>query len=671
MKRTLLGLLALLLLGCGGGEAGMPPALTKLTNPTAPAGKVWALDWDPTDTYLAVGCNVTPFLQWYSHDGAGGLTKLTDPTALPSFGYAVEWDVTSTYLAVGHYAGVGTQRLSWYKRSGATLTKLSDPTDPGGTVRSLTWDSTGTYLVVGYDEGGTGTSLKIYSRTGDTLTKLTDPATQPPAGGDVYGLSFTSDDAFLAVGHWAGDDTNPFIWVYSHAAGVLTYVGEPASDSYWHFPYRVRWDPTDSYLAVGQVGDDSILTVYSHDGAGGLTKLALSFLPTGAYDGFDVVWHPLGKYLALSAGGGVTLTAFISWWEHDGDTFTALTDPSTLPTDDVYALAFSGDNFLAAGWDDTPFLYIYEATGLEWPSTGLVLGDVQKLLPLMNRVGSWRAQDFINTLTPFAHDPADSWEVANITDNPWWRAMAGYGNGSDGQGLVVENDIAYFIPAALPGAGARLNQGWFLHSLVPTDGAGRGFMNFTDSYFVVKPQLPTHDGVILSTTEFTMKPTWVGDTGKGSESVAASFLAEIAGYVGTYTFSFEYWDEAGVKQVDVSDSDTFVYDPSTMAFFRWRHDSESHTFYLEAASRCGGGGWSVIAALDLTQAVPMWGFMFDWYVDFDSDAAEEPPTPFAITFNPQPNSYRSVGCELWNIVDPVPRPGTMFATMPLLNTVAG
>jgi len=720
MKRTLLGLLlALLLLGCGGGEANMAVTVTRIDpNPDCPfpdaddGNRAHDLAWDPTGTYLSVGgwnSAGDKLFAWYKWDGSS-LTELTPPSSAPTAVVGQAWDPTSTYLAIGvgewySYNLPCDNSLLLYKRTGDTLALVDTYTPPYdrniGRVRWLPDSGDGnTYLLVssgndyygpwgavdGSGTAGVGThSLALFQRTGDSIAFDTSYEVDTNYG---FGVGFdlavhpSGDYVAWSMEAYTFDDYDAGrTWVFSwDGAGTLTKVAGPYKIGGYPWQIDIAWNPAGTHLAQANSDgtyDYSGVVLWKWDGgAETLTKLTLADMeidPPGLddFEAYDVNWHPTEPYLLATGVNGGAADYMTRLYKLVGDDFEYQAHELD---EDIYAQGYAGvwhpdgTMFAQASEGSGNYLYLYEVTGI---ITGLTLGNVQKLLPLMNRVGSWRAQDFINTLTPFAHDPADTWEVANITDNPWWRAMAGYGNGSDGQDLVVENDIAYFIPAALPGAGARLNQGWFLHSTTPTDGAGRGFMNFTDSYFVVKPQLPTHDGVVLSTTEFTMKPTWVGDTGKGSESVAASFLAEIAGYVGTYTFSFEYWDEAGAKQVDVSDSDTFVYDPSTMAFFRWRHDSDSHTFYLEAASRCGGGGWSVIAALDLTQAVPMWGFMFDWYVDFDSDAAEEPPTPFAITFNPQPNSYRSVGCELWNIVDPVPRPGTMFATMPLLNTVAG
>ena len=82
-----------------------------------------------------------------------------------------------------------------YKRSGDTFTKLTFSPALPFDGRGVSFSSDDTYLAVAHDT----TYLTVYKRSGDTFTKLTGIAA--PAG-EGYGVSFSSDDTYLAVAHY-------------------------------------------------------------------------------------------------------------------------------------------------------------------------------------------------------------------------------------------------------------------------------------------------------------------------------------------------------------------------------------------------------------------------------------------------------------------------------------
>jgi hypothetical protein len=111
---------------------------TKLSSPfdTAPGSSRVAV-FDPTDTYLAVAKQVSPFVAFYKRSG-DSFTKLSDPaTTIPNGynGVGIAWNKDGTYVSFSH---ANSPYLTIYKRSGDTFTKLSNPASlPAGNGRAV------------------------------------------------------------------------------------------------------------------------------------------------------------------------------------------------------------------------------------------------------------------------------------------------------------------------------------------------------------------------------------------------------------------------------------------------------------------------------------------------------------------------------------------------------
>ena len=90
----------------------------------------------------------------------------------------------------------------------------------------------------------------------------------------------------------------------------------------------------------------------------GGTKLSNpSILPTN--DGYGVAFDSTGTYLAVV----YDTSPYITIYKRNGDTFTKLPDPSTLPTGNGFGVAFdSTGTYLAVAHNSSPYITIYLAT---------------------------------------------------------------------------------------------------------------------------------------------------------------------------------------------------------------------------------------------------------------------------------------------------------------------
>jgi hypothetical protein len=100
------------------------------------------------------------------------------------------------------------------------------------------------------------------------------------------------------------------------------------------------------------------ITIYKRSGDT-FTKLSdPSTLPTGT--AYGVAFDPTGTYLAVAHGN----SPYITIYKRSGDTFTKLSDPSTLPTGNGLGVAFDPTGtYLAVAHDGSPYITIYKRSG--------------------------------------------------------------------------------------------------------------------------------------------------------------------------------------------------------------------------------------------------------------------------------------------------------------------
>ena len=109
------------------------------------------------------------------------------------------------------------------------------------------------------------------------------------------------------------------------------------------------------YLAVSQL--TQALRIYGQD-VDSFNLINLSAYP--ATDAAGVAFSPNGRYLALA----VQVSPYIIIFKREGDTFTRLASPASLPTGTGIGVSFSPDsNYLAIAHYSAPFVSIYKRSG--------------------------------------------------------------------------------------------------------------------------------------------------------------------------------------------------------------------------------------------------------------------------------------------------------------------
>jgi len=162
-----------------------------------------AMDWHPSEDYIAVGADASPYLNILYFNG----TTLTSALTL-NVGYSVTsvgWSSDGTLLAAGIVDTSGTpQRLRIYQfdQSPLALTEITSyRIGAASSIHQLNWNSDDTYLAVGYAAGGY--EVQVYYND-DNAQKLFLIG-EYPVGSEVWGCKWSSSDTYLASGDVASD----------------------------------------------------------------------------------------------------------------------------------------------------------------------------------------------------------------------------------------------------------------------------------------------------------------------------------------------------------------------------------------------------------------------------------------------------------------------------------
>ena len=140
-----------------------------------------------------------------------------------------------------------------YKRSEDTFTKLTGIEALAGLGYGVSFSSDDTYLAVAHESSP---RLTVYKRIGDTFNKLTDKIDVSPTGSG-HGVSFSSDDTYLAVAH----DYSPYLTVYKTTLIATTLIS-PALNT-----IPLEYDDLGYALASGNEEDEiEMVSIFSGSG---------------------------------------------------------------------------------------------------------------------------------------------------------------------------------------------------------------------------------------------------------------------------------------------------------------------------------------------------------------------------------------------------------------------
>ena len=222
---------------------------------TKPTGTCNDIDYHPNLTYIAVGCDSSPYLFVYNFDNATPAigSKLTNPSSLPSGAVnGVKFSPDGTQIAI---ATDTTPFVEVYEFNGGVIgDKASSPADlPNGIGNDVDWLN---YNVTGLTNLAVAHAItpfvSIYNFTTDAAAagtfgvRIDVPGTPPTGTGNTVG--FHPNDDVVFVGH----ASSPYVTSYN-----FTGVND---DDYRVYRYMANFDT--SYLPDDASISAATLSIY-------------------------------------------------------------------------------------------------------------------------------------------------------------------------------------------------------------------------------------------------------------------------------------------------------------------------------------------------------------------------------------------------------------------------
>ena len=249
----------------------------------------------------------------------GGAIAKNDPVVLGRYG---SWDTAIDKIPdISGLGGTGTKKVDFY----------------------------GDYMAIS-ETGSATPEVYIFKRTGvnDGFKLLSTPSV---VNGVVYVPAFSNDGNFLAIGR----DSAPYFKIFSRSGDVFTLLSTPATMPTDRV-IDLEFSSSGTYLAV--TTDTTAVFIYKKNGT---NYEYLTSITAGVGVTSGVSFSSDETYLAIT---GAT-SSYIKVFKRSGDTFTALSNPTILPTGAAYGgCAFSPDgNYLAVLHLTTPWVTIYKRSG--------------------------------------------------------------------------------------------------------------------------------------------------------------------------------------------------------------------------------------------------------------------------------------------------------------------
>lgn len=267
-----------------------------------------------------------------------------DEISISDDGVAV--GMTSAAVATGSANAMAYR----YNSATDTYTQVALDVVASEQVRGPAMSPDGVY----FHTGGSGNLINIYKWNGTSYVKMADPASKPT--GVRYSGSWSTDGAVLMTG---GFGTSPYgsrLWGYKRTGDTFAAFAAPdvvPANSV----NAVSVCPAADLVAVAY-GSAPWVTIYSFDrSALTITKVVDLTGPDGI--GFRVAWDKTGTYLAVGLSGG---TERVLLYKRTGTTFTKLAAPISVTAALVQGLAWTPDGHLVVQTSATPRVYLLKRT---------------------------------------------------------------------------------------------------------------------------------------------------------------------------------------------------------------------------------------------------------------------------------------------------------------------
>lgn len=308
----------------------MNPTVKRMLHQTALGGKAFL--------FAAETSNVSYGLGFYRLRGDTQSKLGSVPTGTPKDSLCCSVTSDGTRVAVGLDT---TPFFEWFSTNVTatypvipdtpTLTKLTNPvTMPTDNVVGLAWDPTTTYLAVATAASPYVIIYKYTAPSGvPTLTKLANPGSLPAGEGKAVSWMNSGGTIYLIVANGGGGAAQ-HLTIYEKGFGtdVFTKISSGSNPSYQgasgDAPWAVAVDPLSRHFAYGS-NYSPYLVLYSMNNAV-FTKITNpSTLPTAPVTA--LAWDAQGTYLALVTAGSPGLMIY----KRNGATFTLLTTVDAWP----------------------------------------------------------------------------------------------------------------------------------------------------------------------------------------------------------------------------------------------------------------------------------------------------------------------------------------------------
>lgn len=246
---------------------------------------------------------------------------------------------TSPYCQVYPWVGIGNGFMG-----GGWGTQYSSPsTAPTGTGESISWSRGNGAVAIGH---ATSPRVSVYPFTeaGGFGTKYSDPSTLPAT--TARGVSFSNGAIVLASRSSSSTTTSAFpeAWAWSDASGFGTRYSNPSNGYKQTFPTSVAVSQDGTKVTAGTFYNDT--TSYSlpnvhmwtwSDGSGWGTYYSG---PSGTFASGSVNGTAINATSDAAAYAGAVATSVRVWPISSGGYGSKFADPSTLPSNTRYGVAF-------------------------------------------------------------------------------------------------------------------------------------------------------------------------------------------------------------------------------------------------------------------------------------------------------------------------------------------
>jgi len=170
----------------------------------------------------------------------------------------LDWDSTDSYLAVGLTVAASSDEVRVFYFDGVSLTENAS-VEIGGTVHAVSWIPQSSLLTIG--QAASAESLRLYEHNSGAGTLTEKTTARVGDSEDVLTLAWKSTGIFLAAGRTSASGTHELrVFVYNSVGAKLSMA---MSDELGFDLNTVAWSSDGNYIATGDAGKN--VSIYRSD----------------------------------------------------------------------------------------------------------------------------------------------------------------------------------------------------------------------------------------------------------------------------------------------------------------------------------------------------------------------------------------------------------------------